>query len=178
MASPAASPALPKRSGPVAQQLLQHSLHARARKAADRSRSAHCGCGRCEASAPASPMLCGQFAVRQNDACLRHADRMREMLPTRLSQQSLQIASSPSRTWRPRSASRIPAAAEHAGVRLAGSNLLWEKLPVKDKGSLPLLEARIERLAEAARPHLHFTTSFCFCNSALRGCVQAGRGSG
>ncbi len=61
---------------------------------------------------------------------------------------------------------------EHARVRLAGSNLLGEKPPVKAKGPLPLLKARIERLAEAARPHLHFTTSFCFCSSRAR--VRAG----
>src|SRR5450631_4517701 len=46
-------------------------------------------------------------------------------------------------------------------VGLAGSNFLVEELPVKDDGTLPLLEFRIERLAKAARPHLHFTASFC-----------------
>src|SRR5581483_4014476 len=61
---------------------------------------------------------------------------------------------------------------QHAGMRLAGGDLLGEKPPVKAEGPLPLLEARIERLAEAARPHLHFTTSFCFCSSRAR--VRAG----
>src|ERR1700757_449034 len=61
---------------------------------------------------------------------------------------------------------------QHASMRFTGSNFLGKKLPVKAEGPLPLLEARIERLAEAARPHLHFTTSFCFCSSRAR--VRAG----
>ena len=38
-------------------------------------------------------------------------------------------------------------------VRLAGSHLLLEQLPVEFQRALPVVEVRVERLAKATRPH-------------------------
>src|SRR5579875_3124818 len=45
-------------------------------------------------------------------------------------------------------------------MRLAGSNLFGEELPIKLQRPLPVIKRWIEWLAKAARPHLHFKTSF------------------
>ncbi len=48
---------------------------------------------------------------------------------------------------------------ERAGVRAAGRQLEAQQLLVERKRPLPLLELRIQRLPEPARPHLHFAAS-------------------
>ncbi len=56
---------------------------------------------------------------------------------------------------------------QHAGlgqrgrVRLAGRHFVGQQDAVERKRPLPLLEFRIRRLLEAARPHLHFFTPDC-----------------
>jgi hypothetical protein len=48
-----------------------------------------------------------------------------------------------------------PCSTQSRSVGLAGGYLLWEKPPIKDDGTLPLFEVRVERLTKAARPHLY-----------------------
>jgi hypothetical protein len=48
---------------------------------------------------------------------------------------------------------------EGAGMRLARRHLVGQKNAIERKRPLPLFEFRVQLLAEAARPHLHFTTS-------------------
>ena len=64
-------------------------------------------------------------------------------------------------------------------VRLAGNHLLFEELPVESQRTLPLVEERVERLAEPPRPHLHLTASFLSPAILLRrrARVRAGRPS-
>jgi hypothetical protein len=50
---------------------------------------------------------------------------------------------------------------ERGGMRLAGRHLVGHKNAIERKRALPLFEAGIRLLAEAARPHLHFRASAC-----------------
>ena len=52
-----------------------------------------------------------------------------------------------------------PALASADSVRLARRNLVRQQDAIERKRPLPLLEFRVQLLAEAARPHLHFATS-------------------
>ncbi len=49
---------------------------------------------------------------------------------------------------------------ERRRVRFAGGYFVGKKPPIKDYGTLPLFELRIERFSKAAGPHFHFTASF------------------
>src|SRR6266550_9061853 len=52
---------------------------------------------------------------------------------------------------------------ERAGVGAASLKLVRQKTLIKRERTLPAFELGIERLPEAARPHLHFATSWRSC---------------
>ena len=72
------------------------------------------------------------------------------------------ICSSPCRMQMSSSADRTPAHMQGVGVRAAGRQLVLQQARSNSNDRCQRLERGVERLAEAARPHLHFRSTSDF----------------